>query len=168
MWHGSLKVQFSYVTWLILRGGDSYMYDTTHTWRQSFTDDMSHAYVLWLVERDMTRWKWHDPYGTWLTYISHDSIICDVTHPQMTWLICMCHDSWNVPFLYVTWIIRGGLTHIWHDSMTRDVTLSHVTWLIHMGQPMTHWTCHSRTWRNSHTCDDTTHAHMTWKHILRV
>jgi len=58
-----------------------------------------------------------------------------MTHPYVTWLINMWHDS-SIR-TYVTWLINinininESLILLWHDSSIRDMARPYVTWLIH-------------------------------------
>jgi len=139
-------MRYSYTTWLIRTGHDS------------FTCDMTHSYVTWLI------------------HMCHDLFICDMTHLYATWLIHVCQESrhvtrlihvcdmthsyvWHDSFVCVTWPIHHMCvkSHVmWHDSSIRyrlililcDMTHPHVTWLIRM-------------WHDLSTCD-MTHTHVPW------
>ena len=101
---------------------------------------------------------------THFTYVmwqkTRDSLICDMTHSCVTWLIHMGHGSfiWDMIHSCVTCLIRMG-----HDSFIRDMTYSYGTWLTVHGTWLT-CMCHrissvgrsydsSSMWYYSLTCD---------------
>jgi len=104
-----------------------------HTWRDSFTCDMTHAHdpSIFLVHpfRQISR-------VTWLILTCHDSVTCVTTHSHVTWLIHMWHDSCSWP-RHLLLCIHFDRFREWHDSFSYSATQSHVTWPIHMSD-MTH------------------------------
>jgi len=57
---------------------------------------------------------------TWLIDVWYGSLICDMTHWYVTWLIDMWHDSLICDITRVTWLID-----VWHGSLKYDVTHKH-------------------------------------------
>ena len=80
-------------------------------WKLSTNDDTSNSYSS-ESDSDMTH-----PYLTWLIHIWHDSIVCDVTHSNLKWLNHMWHDTFMSDMTH--WRI-----HTRHDSFKHDAFTS--------------------------------------------
>jgi len=94
-----------------------------HVSPSSFTWDMNHSYVAWLIHIWRSNWPIHMWHAS-----SHflSSFICGMPHSYLTWPIHMWYDSsiCNMTHVYVTWLM-----YTWHDSCIFGVTYSHVACL---------------------------------------
>ena len=117
-------------TWLIHMWRDCFMYAVTNVYECDVTAfkknrrNMTHSYVMWLLHvcRDQFLEIGHGiqeavtshincydmthSYSTRLIRIQHDSIICNMTRADATWLVHMWHDC----IIYSTWSIPTTLT----------------------------------------------------------
>jgi len=101
-----------------------------HTWMISFTYVSLLIYTCVMTHKSSTVWVMHLAY------------MCDMTHPCVSWLVLMCHDSQDLHCMYdmirscVWWLIHMcDMTHsyVCHDSFI---------WLIHMCVVTHSYVCH--------------------------
>jgi len=110
--------------------------DTTRSYvKYSFTCEMIHPYVTWLIHVWSALLLWLPLFHQLLR--GH---MCDMTLSYVTGLIHKWHDSSirDTTHLHVKCAAMApsippttSRSHVWHDSFICDMTHSHVTWLIH-------------------------------------
>jgi len=133
MWHASFayNMTHSHAPLLNQMLHDSFMWDTqiSFMWdiHNSFMWDI-HISFMW--DRHIFAWRGEGGVpALWnvqtKTIMRHDSIICAMTHLNMTWLIHMWHHSFTCVMTrsYAPWAI-----HVWQDSLANPCT----TWFIHI------------------------------------